>query len=661
MNGERLAIGGPGHVGHPGLQGPAPTPFDPAGLPPHLTGTPVYERPDGSFSGGGVELAESIKLKCPKCDTVQKAANDECTSCGHDLSRARKAKFAKLDAGQEHAAVIYNTQGLNLSTDQDGLVWKVACKTGTLALSPGPGQTDAERPLELTPDLFEDMVLSAKEQAFPYITVPETHANGALENTGYVRDWAVLTRDELLADSRLPERHRGIIEADPSDTRYLLAGIDFVIPEVRQKALLGAIPDTSIGVKFNYRNKRTGKLYRAAWEHLALTPMPWVDGLVPFGLSQQGGVYDQSAEPRYDGVYTPMDLGISFDPKKHPRDFRGRFREVLGGLKPGDSVNLPDGTSVERGKSGFKVKLKGESKGIEHPEIRDIDTASETALRKSSSAGPAGELPTRLDYDDLAEQARRAELENKMRNDLRNAEQANKAKVARQNAENAARQALQQKSRNLSQDDPVRTSKDLAAGRERGTLHRTLHADQNREDSSQMPKTVEELLASQQAELEAAQQRIRDMESQLSLAQGTISSQGEQLHAESVNRRVRQLQAAGYSPKLCQVVKEVLLADKSRIDGTEGLALSVQTAGEDGTPSERKLASATDVVEYLLSAVPVAGAEDAARMAAISGGLGSLHASAHEDRNSEEARLKAVEELERKRHPERFGPDGKRL
>lgn len=37
---------------------------------------------------------------------------------------------------------------------------------------------------------------------------------------------------------------------------------------------------------------------------------------------------------------------IRWDPKKHPRNLLGQFRKVLGGLKPGDTVELPDGTYI---------------------------------------------------------------------------------------------------------------------------------------------------------------------------------------------------------------------------------------------------------------------------------------------------------------------------
>jgi hypothetical protein len=48
----------------------------------------------------------------------------------------------------------------------------------------------------------------------------------------------------------------------------------------------------------------------------------------------------------------PLNLAIQFDPKEHPRDLKGRFREILGGLQPGQRVDLPDGTSVRKESRG---------------------------------------------------------------------------------------------------------------------------------------------------------------------------------------------------------------------------------------------------------------------------------------------------------------------
>lgn len=325
---------------------------------------------DTDKDGDGHKLALPDMKKCKTCKWRNPKDAKKCKKCGKALDADGDEKGKDNDGDGDgmkmSAAVIYNVQGLNLSRQtDDGLVWKVACKTGTLALSPGPGQMDSEKPLVLDDSLFNDMLLSFQEKAFPYITVPETHGNGSLENTGYVRQAEVLSRDQLLADTRLPKKYRKQIGTDDASTRYLLAGIEFTEPHVKEKALRGSIPDTSIGVKFGYRNKRTGKLYKAAWEHLALTPMPWVDGLVPFGLSQGDAPSSQSAK-HYDGVFVErpvngwhekrrpwrrrrkMDLGIiNFDPNLHPRDMNGRWREIVGGLKPGQIAKLPDGTTVK--------------------------------------------------------------------------------------------------------------------------------------------------------------------------------------------------------------------------------------------------------------------------------------------------------------------------
>lgn len=293
-----------------------PVPTAPAGFPPGMvpqqpagdTGMPAYLSQAQQFlppPDAALEDGEPVLPVNPLAPIGQPSFSLSAATV--DLAAA--AEEIGLEAPEEFLAKIYQVAlsqpGLREGTIQDGLIWKVACKTGTLALSPGPGQIDVEQPLELTDDLFDDMVLSVAEKAFPYITVPETHANGALENTGYVREAAVLTKAEALLDARITDKGRALIAADGDDIRYLLAGIEFTEPEVRDKAARGSIPDTSIGVKFNYRNKRTGKLFKAAWEHLALTPVPWVDGLVPFGLSQEpGGVVDaEVALARYDGVY----------------------------------------------------------------------------------------------------------------------------------------------------------------------------------------------------------------------------------------------------------------------------------------------------------------------------------------------------------------------
>lgn len=234
------------------------------------------------------KVSAHLKAAASRLDAKDMLPEDIADGGKDDSEENKKGK--KLSQGDEtHAVSFFDSLTLAEKRGDDGLIWKAICKTGTLALSPGPGQIDVEKPLELTPKLFEELKASVDEQAFPHITVPTTHNNGLLENTGYVR--------KVLIE---PSKDK----ADPPGTQVFMAGIEFTEPSIKEKVTNGTIPDTSVGVKFNYRNKRTGKLYAAALEHVALTHQPWVDGLTPFGGLSQEGIFDRDEiEPDYDGVY----------------------------------------------------------------------------------------------------------------------------------------------------------------------------------------------------------------------------------------------------------------------------------------------------------------------------------------------------------------------
>jgi hypothetical protein len=796
--------------------------------------------------------------KCAKCKADLKPDAKKCPDCG-----------AKVK-GKLGLAVLAQRTGLNLATEDHGLVWKVACKTGTLALSPGPGQMDSEVPLVLDRPLFDDMVLSVQEKAFPHVTVPETHANGSLENTGYVREVEVLGRDQLLADPRLPEKHRAAVAADPPSTDYLMCGIDFTEPDVKAKALRGSIPDTSIGVKFGYRNKRNGKTYRAAFEHLALTPVPWVDGLVPFGLSQDG-VFDAEVnggiDPGTVDLFVDQEslaLGFgTFDENEHPR-LHGRFAKKIGAgahdleklhaqhadaidaLKPGEDHHLPSGVRVRRnadayGKPHFGVYGSGKSAdsvafrgGREDHVASDPEAAATKALiqsaseKKASSLGGKEQLTadlynipgskgggfqsdaalgklrefsdkhgmgngasdpnkpltappiaikraedslakarksvqtlkdngaSQVAIDDYQQDVDKAEHElNRLKSmgksessgqslkgskpaydpekdaldqfkkdqaDFKSgkvkgteAEQTPEEKGTTPSSIPAAKshdgQALWEKynrtpvgsstavTRNIPDEDEAKALAEwlnkhrsgnyvaeagqyggytvkASKGRKLsadggGTLSEQDDAETLRLSSTNLPgsetrntimgRTVEEILAEERAAREASEARIAELESSLTLAQGTISAQGEQLHAENVAKRVAGWQEKGVSPFLCLAAKQLMLADKPGAPTVEGgLNLSVTTT-TDGTPAEQKLVSVTDVVEFLLSAAPIVSSEEASRLAALGANLGELQLSASpaDDKSAEQKAREQVEAHEREAHPERYADNGK--
>lgn len=424
------------------------------------------------------------KLKCPKCDKVQTTKNEKCTECGHDMKQARKAKFANM--GQPHMATV--SQELRLAPEsKDGLVWKAICKTGTLALSPGPGQVDVEKPLDLTPDLFASVKTGFDEKAIEHVTIPETHGNGVLENTGVVRNLEVRSSND-------PD--------DPAGTQVLWAGMDFTEPDVRAKAERGSILNTSVGLKFNYRRKRDGKHFPVVLEHVALTNQPWVDGLAPFGsgtLTASQQPYNREHEVPWDGVFV------------QPPDAQRR-------------------------------------RGILRPKPR------------------SGVLPSTM-------------------------------------------------------PQPKR----------------------------QTGQSLEEILASQQAQIEVERQKREQVEKELQLARGTINAQGQQLHSENVDTRIRELQQAGLPPAVLVRARDIMLADY-RPDNEAGLNLSV-TTGEEQVDFQ----SATDVIEYLLSAIPQGPGAAASYAAAVTEAM-DLSAKEPQGKSAGEK----ADEIEQRLHPDRFNADGTR-
>lgn len=89
-----------------------------------------------------------------------------------------------------------------------------------------------------------------------------------------------------------------------------------------------------------------------------------------------------------------LNLGVvNFDPRKHPRDPKGQFREILGGLVDGQSARLPDGLQVTRSdvkldKGGtrkrYEVRHKNSTRGSAFYDEKGIDQAAKAALDDSA-------------------------------------------------------------------------------------------------------------------------------------------------------------------------------------------------------------------------------------------------------------------------------------
>lgn len=163
-------------------------------------------------------------------------------------------------------------------SESDGLIWKVALPVGELKLSPGWNGKPVHRPLRVIEGSSEDpksaiglndIVEAFEEGAVQHVTVPLSHADKVHENTGFVRRLKVVD----LPDGR----------------KALSCGIEFTEPEIRERVRRGSIANVSVGVQFDYHKKDSGKRYKAALQHVALTNHPWVPGMPPFGaqMSEQ--------------------------------------------------------------------------------------------------------------------------------------------------------------------------------------------------------------------------------------------------------------------------------------------------------------------------------------------------------------------------------------
>lgn len=84
---------------------------------------------------------DDAKSKCPKCKAENPSAAKKCRRCKHNLVGVKGGNFSIPDG---HRAKIYQLSlaqdDLREGVEQDGLIWKIACKSGVLALSPGPGK-----------------------------------------------------------------------------------------------------------------------------------------------------------------------------------------------------------------------------------------------------------------------------------------------------------------------------------------------------------------------------------------------------------------------------------------------------------------------------------------------------------------------------------------
>lgn len=174
---------------------------------------------------------------------------------------------------------IYSSTELDEPTEKtdDGLIWAPIARSGMLATRPGPNGEKIDKPLVFVPGHsdnqrekigLQDVYDAFKDKAIEYTTIPLSHENNLLENTGYIKDVKIV-------DSK-----------NAPGEKVLMGGHDFTEPDVKGRVERGTIPSRSCGLLYDYKNTTTGKVYPIVLDHVALTHKPWMGGMAPYGSQE---------------------------------------------------------------------------------------------------------------------------------------------------------------------------------------------------------------------------------------------------------------------------------------------------------------------------------------------------------------------------------------
>lgn len=154
----------------------------------------------------------------------------------------------------------------------DGLIWKPILREGDFAVAPGLAGP-LKRGFKVIADgesdpanyviSMSDIEAGYEAKAFEHVTIPTSHKDTVLENTGFIKG---LKRD-----------------VDAKGRAVLKGGFDFRDPVVKEKAEQGTIANCSSGIYFNFERKADGAKFPVALKHVALTNTPWINDMEPFG------------------------------------------------------------------------------------------------------------------------------------------------------------------------------------------------------------------------------------------------------------------------------------------------------------------------------------------------------------------------------------------
>lgn len=170
------------------------------------------------------------------------------------------------------------------------LMWYPIIREGQWAVRPGSSGKKRRVPLQVVGGKsknqrkqigLQDLLDAYEDQAIQHVTVPTSHNNSVLENTGFIAGMKIV--DGTVTDPKTKK---------DKTVKVLMGGYDIKVPAVRKLMELGTIANRSAGILYDYVNTETGKLYAAVIEHVALTNSPWITGMASFGRKLKEGTAD---------------------------------------------------------------------------------------------------------------------------------------------------------------------------------------------------------------------------------------------------------------------------------------------------------------------------------------------------------------------------------
>lgn len=179
---------------------------------------------------------------------------------------------AQLPGSASGLAEIFLAAPKGKVVEANGLLWSPIGMEGQWATRPDGRGGKVKAPLKLIAGRsksqrkqigMQDIVDAFDDGAVESVTIPTTHNNGPLENTGFVEKLAIVDA----------KTKRG------GTVKVLMSGERYTDLKAKQKVKEGSTPGRSMGLLYDYTRTDSAKTYGVALEHVALTPKPWLRGM----------------------------------------------------------------------------------------------------------------------------------------------------------------------------------------------------------------------------------------------------------------------------------------------------------------------------------------------------------------------------------------------